>query len=448
MITKFKVLFLLAFVPLVFNAQELPERVSLQEAITYGRENNRQILNADREIQRAYKERWSVIAIGLPQINANASYQNFIELPTSLIPAQFFGGKEGEFAEVQFGTPQNMVAGATLSQLIFDGSYIIGLEASKVYLSISENILKKTVLDIRKNIVSTYSSILLIQENIKFLEKNRDNLVANLAEIQALFRNGFGEEESVEQLRLTLSGIETQLRYAQNTEKITLNMLKLLMGFPTEAPLQLSDSLDSLTTQGLFEEKIEAKPNLESNIDIKIATNNLKSESLLFKYEKSKSLPQLTAFLNGNYTGNSETFSFIESNQKWFGAALFGINLNVPIFSSLKRSADTQKAKIAVDQARTSLEETQERINIEVQAAQNDYSLAVETYFTNKENLALASRIEQKNQSKYFEGLASSLELRQAQLQLFSAQNSYLSSIQNVIQKKLNLETLLNTSEQ
>ena len=448
MITKFKVLFLLAFVPLVFNAQELPERVSLQEAITYGRENNRQILNADREIQRAYKERWSVIAIGLPQINANASYQNFIELPTSLIPAQFFGGKEGEFAEVQFGTPQNMVAGATLSQLIFDGSYIIGLEASKVYLSISENILEKTVLEIRKNIVSTYSSILLIQENIKFLEKNRDNLVANLAEIQALFRNGFGEEESVEQLRLTLSGIETQLRYAQNTEKITLNMLKLLMGFPTEAPLQLSDSLDSLTTQGLFEEKIEAKPNLESNIDIKIATNNLKSESLLFKYEKSKSLPQLTAFLNGNYTGNSETFSFIESNQKWFGAALFGINLNVPIFSSLKRSADTQKAKIAVDQARTSLEETQERINIEVQAAQNDYSLAVETYFTNKENLALASRIEQKNQSKYFEGLVSSLELRQAQLQLFSAQNSYLSSIQNVIQKKLNLETLLNTSEQ
>lgn len=448
MITKFKVLFLLAFVPLVFNAQELPERVSLQEAITYGRENNRQILNADREIQRAYKERWSVIATGLPQINANASYQNFIELPTSLIPAQFFGGKEGEFAEVQFGTPQNMVAGATLSQLIFDGSYIIGLEASKVYLSISENILEKTVLEIRKNIVSTYSSILLIQENIKFLEKNRDNLVANLAEIQALFRNGFGEEESVEQLRLTLSGIETQLRYAQNTEKITLNMLKLLMGFPTEAPLQLSDSLDSLTTQGLFEEKIEAKPNLESNIDIKIATNNLKSESLLFKYEKSKSLPQLTAFLNGNYTGNSETFSFIESNQKWFGAALFGINLNVPIFSSLKRSADTQKAKIAVDQARTSLEETQERINIEVQAAQNDYSLAVETYFTNKENLALASRIEQKNQSKYFEGLASSLELRQAQLQLFSAQNSYLSSIQNVIQKKLNLETLLNTSEQ
>jgi outer membrane protein TolC len=98
-----------------------------------------------------------------------------------------------------------------------------------------------------------------------------------------------------------------------------------------------------------------------------------------------------------------------------------------------------------VDQAETSLEETQERISIEVKAAVNEYELSVEIYFTNKENLALAERIEQKNQSKYFEGIASSFDLRQAQLQLYSAQNNYISAIQNVIQKKLTLETLLNT---
>jgi len=156
-------------------------------------------------------------------------------------------------------------------------------------------------------------------------------------------------------------------------------------------------------------------------------------------------LPRLSAFLNGNYTGNSETFSFTDPGQKWFGAALFGVNLQVPIFSSFKRRVQSQKAKIAVDQAETSLEETQERISIEVQAAVNEYELSVETYFTNKENLALAERIEQKNQSKYFEGIASSFDLRQAQLQLYSAQNNYISAIQNVIQKKLTLETLLNT---
>ena len=427
--------------------QELPKRLTIDEAVAYGQENNRQILNASREVQKAYKERWSTIAIGLPQISANANYQNFLELPTSLIPAQFFGGKEGDFAEVQFGTPQIMDGGITLQQLIFDGSYIVGLEASNVFLEISKNILEKTALEIKKNIISTYSSVLLIKENILFLKNNIDNLAENLQEVRALFTNGFEEEESVEQLRLTLSGIQTQLRYAENAEKITLNMLKLLMGFPADAPLELLDTLESFTMDGLFEQEFKSDFNLTNNVDIKIATTQLRSESLLYRYEKSKSLPRLAAFINGNYTGNSETFSFTDSDQKWFGAALFGINLQVPIFSSLKRRAQSQKAKIALDQAETTLEETQERINIEVQGALNDYKLAIETYFTNKENLTLANRIEQKNQSKYFEGMASTFELRQAQLQLYSAQNNYISSIQSVIQKKLNLETLLNISE-
>ncbi len=171
------------------------------------------------------------------------------------------------------------------------------------------------------------------------------------------------------------------------------------------------------------------------------------AETLLYRYERSKGLPRLSAFLNGNYTGNSETFSFTQSGQNWFGAALFGINLKIPVFSSLRRSALSQKAKITVSQAETDLTETQERVFVEVQAAKNEYQLAVENYFTNKENLALAGRIEQKNQTKYFEGIASSFELREAQLQLYSAQNNYLRSIQDVIQKKLYLETLLNTAQ-
>lgn len=429
------------------HAQNLPESVSLEEAVAYGLENNRSVINANLEVQKAYKEKWKTIAIGLPQITAEADYQNFIELPTSLIPAQFFGGKEGEFAEVQFGTPQTMRAGVTLNQLIFDGSYLVGLESIKVYLNISENLLEKTVLEIRKDIINSYFSVLLTRENILFLEKNRANLKTNLEELTQLFRNGFEEEESVEQLRLTLSSVETQLRYAQNVERITLDMLKLLMGFPTQSPLFLKDELDTLTTASLFEFPTETAPKIENNIDVKIAQNNFASEGLLYKLERSKNMPRLSAFLNGNYTGNSETFSFTEANQKWFGASMLGVKLQVPIFSSFMRRANSQKAKIAVAQAETNLNETQERIFIEIQAATNEYQLSVENYFTTKENLALATRIKEKNQIKYFEGLASSFEYREAQLQLYNAQNNYIKSIQSVVQKKLNLETLLNPSQ-
>jgi len=383
-------------------AQTLPDAVSLEEAIAFGEQNNRTVQKASMEVQKAYKEKWSTIAIGLPQISASANYQNFIELPTSLIPAQFFGGKEGEFAEVQFGTPQTMDAGVTMQQLIFDGSYIVGLQASNIFLKISQNVLEKTLLEVRKSIVNSYSTVLLVRENIDFLEKNKTNLNKNLEELNQLFRNGFEEEESVEQLRLTLSSIETQLRYAKNLERISLDMLKLLMGFPTQSPLLLSDTLEALTNESLFNASAPDNINLDYNIDVKIAQNNLLSENLLYKYERSKNLPRLSAFLNGNYTGNSQSFTFTQADQKWFGAALFGVNLQVPLFSSLKRRALSQKAKIAVSQAETELTETKERISIEIQAAENDYKLAVENYFTNKENLRLATRIEQKKSNKIF----------------------------------------------
>ena len=448
MTSKTALLLLFAMSYFTSQAQTLPDAVSLEEAIAFGEQNNRTVKKASMEVQKAYKEKWSTIAIGLPQISATANYQNFVELPTSLIPAQFFGGKEGEFAEVQFGTPQTMDAGVTLQQLVFDGSYIVGLQASNIFLTISKNVLEKTLLEVRKSIVNTYSTVLLVRENISFLEKNKTNLNKNLEELNQLFRNGFEEEESVEQLRLTLSSIETQLRYAKNLERISLDMLKLLMGFPTQSPLLLSDTLEALTNESLFNASAPENINLDYNIDVKIAQNNLLSENLLYKYERSKNLPRLSAFLNGNYTGNSQSFTFTQADQKWFGAALFGVNLQVPLFSSLKNRAISQKAKIAVSQAETELTETKERISIEIQAAENDYKLAVENYFTNKENLGLASRIEQKNQTKYFEGVASSFELREAQLQLYSAQNNYIKSIQEVIQKKLSLETLLNLPQQ
>lgn len=436
----------LFFVASFLTGQSLPETVSLEESIQFGITNNRTIINANKDVQRAYKERWSTIAIGLPQISGTVNYQNFLELPTSLIPAQFFGGNEGEFAEVQFGTPQSMNAGIMVQQLIFDGSYVVGLEASNVYLNISKNLLEKTVLEVRKNIVTAYSSVLLIRENIRFLEQNIDNIKSTLNELNQLYQNGFEEEESVEQIRLTLSGLETQLRYAINAEGITLDMLKLLMGFPTNAPLNLSDTLASIA-KGFFEKELSTSPNLENNIDIKIAENNLQSERLLYKFERSKNLPRLSAFLNGNYTGNSQTFSFTQSDQKWFGSSLFGVSLQVPIFSSFQRNALSQKAKIAMEKAQFSFEETQERIFIEVQAAYNEYQLALDTYTTNQENLNLATRIEQKNKTKFFEGVASSFELREAQMQLYGAQNNYIKALQNIIQKKLTLETLLNNSK-
>ena len=432
---------------LFFNSivgQDLPESLTLNEAIEFGLSNNRSIINADREILKAKKERWKTIAIGLPQVSSQINYQNFLEMPISLVPSEFFGGKAGTFEELTFGTEQIMVGSVKMEQLLFDGSYLVGLEASRVYLKISENLFEKTNLEVKKLIVNTYTNVLIAKLNISFLEKNKIALEANLREITELFKTGFEEQETVEQTQLSLSQINNQLKYAKNLMKITQEMVKFIIGYPAEKKLILESELEDIFNEDVFFDSIPSINQIDNNIDIRIADNNVKSEELQFKYEKSKSLPKLSGFINQTYTGNSNDFTFTDSQQKWYGSSIVGLNLTIPLFSSFGRSAISQKAKISLDQAITQLTETQERIKIEVNAAYNDYQLSIDNYFSEKENLRLAERIEKKNQNKFFEGVVQSFELRMAQMQLYSAQNNYVTAIQSVINKKTILETLLN----
>ena len=439
---KLLLIFLLFFNSIV--GQDLPESLTLNEAIEFGLSNNRSIINADREILKAKKERWKTIAIGLPQVSSQINYQNFLEMPISLVPSEFFGGKAGTFEELTFGTEQIMVGSVKMEQLLFDGSYLVGLEASRVYLKISENLFEKTNLEVKKLIVNTYTNVLIAKLNISFLEKNKIALEANLREITELFKTGFEEQETVEQTQLSLSQINNQLKYAKNLMKITQEMVKFIIGYPAEKKLILESELEDIFNEDVFFDSIPSINQIDNNIDIRIADNNVKSEELQFKYEKSKSLPKLSGFINQTYTGNSNDFTFTDSQQKWYGSSIVGLNLTIPLFSSFGRSAISQKAKINLDQAITQLTETQERIKIEVNAAYNDYQLSIDNYFTEKENLRLAESIEKKNQNKFFEGVVQSFELRMAQMQLYSAQNNYVTAIQSVINKKIILETLLN----
>jgi len=438
-------LFLTLFMGMT-QAQKLPESLSLKEAISFGLTNNRSIINADRDIQKAKKDKWKTIATGLPQISSEVNYQNFLKMPVSLVPAEFFGGKPGDFAELTFGTEQNMIGSVKLEQLLFDGSYLVGLQATRVYLAISENLFEKTHLEVKKLITNLYSNALLARYNILFLEKNKVSLESNFEEIHQLFRNGFEEEESVQQIQLTLAQTNSRLKYANNLLKIEEDMLKFVIGYPIEAPLKLTNELDDIFNEDLYFETLPITDNIENNIDVRIADNNVKSEVLKLKLEKSKALPKVNAFVNQTYTGNSNTFTFADSDQKWYGSSLLGLNVKIPIFSSLGRTASTQKAKISLDQAITQLEETQSKIRIEVNAALNEYQLSIDNYYTEKENLRLAESIEQKNQSKFYEGMVNSFELRMAQLQLYTAQSNFVAAIQKVITNKIALETLLNQS--
>jgi len=435
----------IAIIYLILFSFELQSQDSftLNQAIEFGLINNSMSKNAANDVKIANAKKWETIATGLPQISSFIEYNNNIKQPISLVPAEFFGGNPGEFAELSFGTKQTIDGSVTLSQLLFDGSYSVGLASIKLYMDIAYKTKIKTDLEVKRAIISAYGNALASQERVTVLKRNLSNVKNNLDEIEKIHRNGLTELENVEQLRITYSTIKNSLDYSSKLNKTSLSLLKLLIGYDIDKEIVLSNSLQDLTLKSIIEKKSIENFQIEKNIDYQMALNNSKSQRTLLTLEKSKALPTVRAFIKGGYDGNNDSFKFFNSDQNWYGYSIAGVSMSIPIFSSLRRSAKTQQAEIEFEKSKVDLSESEKKIIIELDNANSEYQFAVNSYNNAAENVKLAEKIERKNQIKFLEGLISGLELRQAQIQLYSIQNQLIQSMLEVINKKTNLEGIL-----
>lgn len=425
---------------LITNAQEKTQTLSLKEAINFALENSYNTKASKNDILAAEKKVWETTTIGLPQIDGNIDYQNFIKQPITL--ADF--DQDGTNEEFIFGTKQNMNATVTLRQLLFDGSYLVGLQASKTYLKISEQANEKTEMLTKEAVINAYGNVLVTENSIAILEGNIKILQKNFDDAKKIYENGLNEEEDVEQLEITLGNLKNQLNNTKRMKEIAYQMLNLSLGNPISTKLILTDSLDSLAEDNISLKLISETFNVNNHIDFKISENDLETKRLMVKLEQSKALPTLSAFLNYGAQANSDSFTFLNSNQRWFDSSLLGVSLKIPIFSSFGRSAKTAQAKIALETADLRLQEIKQKLSLEAQKAKNHYQISIDNYQTNKKNVGLAERIEKKQRVKFFEGISSSFDLLQAQNQLYTQQQNYIQSMLEVIAKKATLENALN----
>src|SRR6478672_5164140 len=445
---KHKIIVALLLITGMLQAQDKKETFSftLKEAIDHAVQHNYSVINADRDVAAAKEKKWETTTMGLPQITGDVNYLNNFVFTQQGISGNAFNpaGDPDGVTTIAFGTKNSMTAGATLRQLLFDGSYLVGLQSAKTYLKISENAKVKTSQEVKEIVVNSYGNVLLADESILILQKNQGILNKTLSDTRETFKNGLIEEENVEQLQITLSSLDSSLENVKRQRTIALNMLKLVLGIDLDSDLELKDKLESLTQNNIDLELLTTEFNVANNIDYQIGENMLTSKQLLLKYEKSKALPTLSAVLNFGYNAFSNEFSFFNGDQKWNNFSNLGVNLSIPIFSSGARSSRTQQAKIAMEQSQTQLTETGQKLRLEFQKAKSDYDYSLAQLATSKSNLKLAERIENKNQTKFREGLSSSFDLTEAQRQLYTSQQNYLQAMLDVINKRATLEKLLN----
>jgi outer membrane protein len=441
------IILLICVFSLTANAQNPAKQsfsFSLQQAIDHAVKNNYKSVNANRDIEISKQKKWETTAMGLPQINGKVDFLHNFTLQQQGISGNAFNplGSPDEISTIAFGTKNTMIASATLSQLIFDGSYIVALQASKAYLQFFENAKKKTDNDIKETVVNAYGNVLLSEESIKILQSNKLILDKNYNDVNQIYKNGLGEQEAVEQIAITQATVNSSLNNVKRLREIAIKMLKLNLGIDLENELILTDNLDNLSKSNLDLALSNSEFKVENNIEYQIASSIVTQKRLLLKLEKSKALPSLGAAFNIGYNSFANQFNFLSSNQKWNNFSNVGVSLSIPIFSSFGFGAKVQQAKIAFDQSQTQQKEAEQGLKLLYEKSKSDFDFSIEQYVTAKSNLNLAERIEKKQQIKFKEGLSTSFEFSEAQRQLYATQQTYLQSMVDIINKKAALEKL------
>lgn len=437
----FLILIVLIFFHFNLSAQNDTTYVSISKAISYALENNYQMQNAKQDVLIAKKKIWETTAAGLPQVSGKIDYNNNLTVGTIPLSITDPTGKTST-SYIKMGTPHSMSASILVTQLIFDGSYIVALQASQTYKKISELAELKTESLVIESVTNAYGGVVLNEESIKILEANVEAVRKNLEQTKAYYENGLTEEQNVEQLKILLSSLENTLFNSKKEKETSQQMLKFLLGMDLSTEIALSDGLEFLLLQNL------TTPNkqfdTENTVDIQIENNKVKSQKLLRKLEQAKYLPSINAFYKGGKDAFGETFDFFKFDpDQWYGSQVVGISLNMPIFSSFQRHSKVQQAKIEYLKVQNSRSEKSQKLLLDIQRANNTYLSSINMYYTAKENMELSKKIRDKESIKYFEGMSSSLDLLDAEVQMFTAQNSYIRAIQSLITSRASMEMLM-----
>ncbi len=412
---------------------------TLQAAIDYANKHNANYLNAEIDMKLADYRNKEFIGIGLPQISGSVDLKDYFEIPTSLLPGQFFGAPAGTFIPVKFGTQWNASAGISVSQIIFSSDYLVGLQAAKEFKTLSEKSLTRTKIETNVSVTKAYYNVLINRERLKTLTANIDRIKKIYDDTKALNQAGFVEKLDVDRIELAYNNLLTEKEKVDRLIGLSETMLKFQMGYVVSEPITLTDELKAEQFQDLAS-IADVKANYTSRPEFSLLESQRKINELDLKRYRYAYLPSLVAY--GSYQRNAQRtkFDFFDSEQKWFPIGLIGATLNVPIFSGGQKYYRIQQAKLNLVKTNNTMTYAKSAIDMETSAAAIMYKNAYASLQTQAKNKELAKSIFETTKKKYDAGVGSSLEIITAETALKEAETNYLSAVYDLIIAKTDLD--------
>lgn len=439
-------LVLMICLSLTLKAQDSQQgRFSLRDCIRIAAEKNNDLKAALIEEKIAQKKVVETAGSGLPQFNITGNLVNNLELPSQLLPGDFFG-VPGTFRPVKFGTKYNFTFTGQVTQLLFNGSFWVGLSAAKESADYYRQNVESVSAQVMYDVSYAYYQTLVIQKQIKLLEYNLLSLEKAFSDTKLRFENGRAKETDVDRLNVNQNNLKYQLKKAREGLKQSYNVLKFRIGLPLESEISLSDSL-YFSQDSLIEGEIESlkyaaddEVNFRNRAEYRMLQSGLALQELNWKNEMSKNLPTLSAFGSYSYQAQRARADMFDSKKNWSKYYSIGLQISIPIFNGGQTVARMQQASLAIDKMKETIRKTEQGISLEISNALIKYNNAYENIQTQNLNVELARKVYSSTQLEFREGIASALTLIDSETKLREAQTNYINSLLDLYIARLDVE--------
>lgn len=473
-----------AFATNAFAQDQAPESFTLQQCIDYALENAVSARNAALDQKAASERVKEVTGIGLPQVSASSNITHNIQLQRFFglyATAQGFAGTHKETdpnnPNAQIDVPNINLAGVaptdvvamqsffqlkssataslSASQMIFNGSYFVGLKASKTYRELSEKTANQTKEVIIQQITKAYYNVLINKERLALFTNNIARVDSLLRNTIALHQNGFAESIDVDRIRVTFNNIKSEQEKFSRLNELSVELLKFQMNYPMEKSIAASGNIEDVqieTSTANYEKDWDYKV----RPDYKVLETNKRLQELNIRNAYSGSLPTITAIGNYGYnTQSADVAGLFKTNthlneqtingvaigpDKWYSYSSYGINFNMPLFTGLQRHHQIQQQKLTLMKIENNFNLLKQNINLEVKQSSTNFENAITSLSSQKENMDLANKVAKVTKTKYEQGIGSNLEVVDAENSLRQAQTNYYSALFDAMVAKVDLD--------
>jgi len=415
---------------------------TLQQAQDYAYENNYDLKNSATDVKIAGKMVKQNTAIGLPQISGEVDYMDYLDIPTMLIPGEFIG-QPGTWFPLQMGTKYNATGKVSLTQLVYSGQYLVGLQTAKAYRETAKQKNLKDKVDIRDQVADAYYQLLVTDEAIKILDSTYVVVSRLVDEARKAQVQGLIEDIDVDQADLNRSNLEAQLTDVRSSRNIAYANLKFLIGLKEGQEMVLTNDLKFFLAQVDRDALIKQPFDYQRNIDYTLLKKSDYLTLMQYRLAKTAYHPTLAGFMSISANAQRSEWNFFQAYQPWYRTTNWGLSLQVPIWSSGSRKYAVDQARLNVEKTKVTDEKMRVGLELQVETARKDFSNAYAIYLNQKKGFEIALKIYTKTMTKYRQGLASSTDLNQRYSQFLTANSNYMQSIFLVLSQKTRLNKLL-----